>query len=75
MMKFFEWDLRATDYALRGLPQAKDVRILDNETLSFHVSLKAKHNEDALRADIRELLEVLADFRVKRGTKAPRPRK
>jgi transcription-repair coupling factor (superfamily II helicase) len=75
MCKFFEWDLRATDYALRGLPQAKDVRVLDTETLSFHLSLKAKHHEDVLRADIRELLEVLADFRKKRGTKASRLRK
>jgi len=74
ILKFFEWDLKATDYALRGLPQAKDVRILDNETLSFRISLKAKGNEDALRADIRELLDVLSDFREKRGTKAPRSR-
>jgi len=74
VFKFFEWDLRATDHALRGLPQARDVRVLDEETLSFRLSLKARHNEEALRGEIRELLEVLAEFRKKRGTKAPRPR-
>jgi transcription-repair coupling factor (superfamily II helicase) len=69
ILKLHEWNLKAADHALRGLPQARDVRIPDEETLSFRLSLKALNDEAALRAEIRLLLEVLAEFREKRGAR------
>ena len=59
ILKLFGWDLRAADRALRGLPEARNVRVLDDFTLSFGLSLKAQHDEVALRAFVRNLLEAL----------------
>jgi len=73
ILKFHEWDIRATDYALRGLPEARDVRVLDKETLSFGLLLKAKSDAAALYAQVAGLLETLGTFREKRGTRAPAP--
>jgi len=59
MVKLHGWDLKMIDRALRGLPEAKGVRIIDAQTLSFGISLKAQHDEMALRELVRNILEPL----------------
>ncbi len=63
ILKLHGWDMKASDRALRGLPEVKGIRILDGETLSFGMDLKSKHNEAALRQRVRNLLEPLAMYR------------
>ena len=57
------------DRALRGLPEAREPRVLDEQTLTFALTLKAKNNEEALREQAFTILEVLAEFRSKFGGK------
>ncbi|HYF52264.1 MAG TPA: TRCF domain-containing protein, partial [Planctomycetota bacterium] len=71
IFKLHGWDLKDADRAMRGLPEVKGVRILDGETLSFGLSLKAKHDEKALRELVRNLLEPLVLYR-KRQSATPR---
>jgi transcription-repair coupling factor (superfamily II helicase) len=66
--KLHGWDLKMIDRALRGLPEAKGVRIIDAQTLSFGLSLKAKHDEAALRETVKNILEPLAETRSRYGT-------
>ena len=75
IFKLHEWDLKMADRALRGLPESRGVRILDDETLSFALTLRSKHNEDALHELVRNLLEPLALLRKTYGTvrSSPRP--
>jgi transcription-repair coupling factor len=63
IIKLHEWDLKQADRALRGVGAARGVRVLDDQTLSFGLSLKAKHDERALRELVRDLLEPLAEAR------------
>ncbi|MCZ7645004.1 MAG: transcription-repair coupling factor [Planctomycetota bacterium] len=74
VLKLHGWDLKMADRALRGLPEVKGVRVLDGETFSFGLSLQAKHDEAALHVLTRNLLEPLAQFRARLGSKAPPPR-
>ena len=69
VMRLYGWDLKMADRALRGLPEAKDVRILDGETLTFGLSLAAKHHEAALYESVRHVLEPLVVLRKKCGLK------
>src|SRR5579862_3593529 len=55
VFKLHDWDLKAADRALRGLPETRDVRVLDTQTFTFGLSLKAKHDEKALRQFVRNL--------------------
>jgi len=59
IFKLHAWDFKAADLALRGVPETKGVRVLDGQTLSFGLSLKAKHDENALRSIVRNLLKPL----------------
>jgi len=68
IFKLHDWDLKMADRALRGLPESRGVRILDDQTLSFGLTLRSKHNEDALHELVRNLLEPLALLRQRMGT-------
>ncbi|MFH0939722.1 MAG: transcription-repair coupling factor [Planctomycetota bacterium] len=65
ILKLHNWDLTHIDRALSGILEAKGARVLDNETLSFGLTLKSKHDERALRELARSLLEPLMRFRQK----------
>ncbi|GMV82716.1 MAG: transcription-repair-coupling factor [Planctomycetota bacterium] len=67
ILKLHDWDLKLADRALRGLPEVKGVRVIDGQTFSFGLTLKAKTNEAALRELARNLLEPLATFRARHG--------
>ncbi len=69
VIKLHGWDLKMIDRALRGLPEARDPRVLDEQTLTFALTLKAKSSEEALREQAFALLEVLSEFRRKFGGK------
>jgi len=68
IFKLHGWDFKAADRALRGLPETKGVRVLDGQTLSFGLTLKAKHDENALREIVRNLLEPLILQRQRSGS-------
>ena len=67
VFKLHAWDMKMVDRALRGMPEVRDVRILNDETLTFGLTLKAKTNESALDEMTRNLLDPLAKFRKKFG--------
>ncbi len=69
IFKFHGWDMKAIDRAIRGMHEARDIRVIDEQTLSFGLMLKAKHDESALRKQVRYLLEPLADRREKLGSR------
>ncbi|MCK6472417.1 MAG: transcription-repair coupling factor [Planctomycetes bacterium] len=73
VFKFFGWDMKSIDRALRGLPELKGVRVVDETTLSFGLPLKAKHDEAALHGFVRGLLEPLAERLQRHGAKAAMP--
>ncbi|MCY3023924.1 MAG: transcription-repair coupling factor [Planctomycetota bacterium] len=68
VFKLHDWDLKAADRALRGLPETRGVRILDEQTLTFGLSLRAQHDENELHETIRNLLEPLVLLRRRLGT-------
>ncbi len=69
VVKLHAWDLKAADRALRGLPEAKDTRVPDGETLTFGLPLKAVHDEATLQGMARSLLDALATFRAQHGSR------
>jgi transcription-repair coupling factor (superfamily II helicase) len=71
IFKMHGWDLKAADRALRGLPETKGIRVLDGQTLSFGLTLKAKHDEGALRLMTHNLLESLALLRQRENSRSP----
>jgi transcription-repair coupling factor (superfamily II helicase) len=75
VLKLHDWDLKMVDRALRGLPETRGMRILDEQTYSFGLTLRSQRNEDALHELVRNLLEPLALVRQTYGTgrAAPRP--
>ncbi|MBI3831414.1 MAG: transcription-repair coupling factor [Planctomycetes bacterium] len=70
ILKLHGWDFKAADRALRGLPEVQGVRVLDDQTLSFGLSLRAKSDETALHQFVRNLLEPLAIWRSKHAIRA-----
>lgn len=76
IMKLHGWDLKDADRALRGVPETKGVRIPDDVTLSFALTLKSKHDENLLREFVRHLLEPLMRARqesIQAQTRKERP--
>jgi transcription-repair coupling factor (superfamily II helicase) len=69
ILKLHRWDLKEADRALRGLPEIRGVRILDAETISLGLTLRAKKEERLLHGFIRNVLEPLAERREKYGMK------
>ena len=63
VLKLFDWDLKDADRALRGLPETKDVRVLNAQTFTFGLTLRAKNDEQLLRQFVRNLLEPLMWWR------------
>jgi transcription-repair coupling factor (superfamily II helicase) len=77
ILKLHDWDMKSVDYALRGLAPARDLRVPEEGTLSFPLSSEAQRKEATLHEEIRFLLDILSDFRARRGSRVgmpPRPR-
>jgi transcription-repair coupling factor (superfamily II helicase) len=71
ILKLHQWDLKMTDRALRGMQEARSVRVLDAQTLSIGLTLRAKGDEMALREQVRNLFEALVETRKRYGTSLP----
>ncbi len=67
VVKLYDWDLKDADRALRGLPETRDVRIIDGQTFTFAMTLRAKHDEKALRIFVRKSTQA-ADALARRQT-------
>ena len=63
VLKLHDWDLKDADRALRGLPETKDVRVLNAQTFTFGLTLRAKNDEKMLHQFVRNLLEPLMWWR------------
>jgi len=63
VLKLHDWDLKDADRALRGIPETKDVRVLNAQTFTFGLTLRAKHDEKLLRQFVCNLLEPLMWWR------------
>ena len=63
VLKLHDWDLKDADRALRGIPETKDVRVLNAQTFTFGLTLRAKHDEKLLRQFVGNLLEPLMWWR------------
>jgi transcription-repair coupling factor (superfamily II helicase) len=63
LVKLHDWRQADALAALRRLPEARDIRATDQESLSIPLSLEAWQNEELLRRELAQILDALAQFR------------